>query len=126
MTLGPYGTPPSDDAPAVEPQPSGEAPGAYYPPPPQPAGPPAQPRSMGPLIAILAIVVVLIASIGGYVVGGLAFAHSRLDSAQTAYNKVVDHQNSLTDAVNSLGNQLTAADVSIFGRDWRYFDDSVA
>jgi hypothetical protein len=121
MNSGPYAPPPSDAPPPSEPQgvpgepqpaPEGPAP-AYYPPPAEAAGPPPRPpRSMGPLIAGIVIVVVLIAAIGGYVVGGFAFAQTRLNSAHTAYNKVVDHENSLTDTVNSAQSQLKALDVS--------------
>jgi hypothetical protein len=64
---------------------------------------------MAPLIAIVVIVVVLIAAIGAYVVGGYAYATSKLNSAQAAYNKVVDHQNDLNDTVNALGDKLTGA-----------------
>ena len=67
---------------------------------------------MAPLIAGLVIVVLLIAAIGGYVVGGLAYANSRLSSAHTAYNKVVEHQNSLTDTVNSAKSKFASLDVS--------------
>ncbi|HKW59664.1 MAG TPA: hypothetical protein VJR46_07920 [Candidatus Dormibacteraeota bacterium] len=67
---------------------------------------------MGPLIAGLVIVVVLIAAIGGYVVGGLAYANSRLNNAHTAYNKVVEHQNALTDTVNSAQAKFGSLDAS--------------
>lgn len=67
---------------------------------------------MGPLIAGLVIVVVLIAAIGGYVVGGLAYANSRLTNAHSAYNKVVEHQNALTDTVNSAQTKFSSLDVS--------------
>jgi hypothetical protein len=67
---------------------------------------------MGPLIAGLLIVVLVIAAIGGYVVGGLAYANSRLNNAHSAYNKVVEHQNSLTDTVNSAQNKFASFDVS--------------
>lgn len=128
MNSGPYSPPPSDappprapepepqpqpaPEPQPEPQPEGSAPEAapgYYPPPAQAAGPPPRQRSMGPLIAILVIVVVLIAAVGGYVVGGLAYANSRLNSAQSTLNKVVDHQNDLTDTVNSLNDKLSSS-----------------
>jgi hypothetical protein len=76
------------------------------------AGPPPRQRSLGPIIAGLVIVVVIIAAIGGYVVGGLAYAQTRLNNAHTTYNKVVDHQNSLTDTVNSAAKQFSGSSVS--------------
>jgi len=57
-------------------------------------------------------VLVVLVGAGGYVVGGLAFANSRLNSAQDAYNKVVDHQNALGDTFNSLSNQFTGNDLT--------------
>lgn len=62
---------------------------------------------MAPIIAGVVIVVVLVAAIGAYVVGGYAYATTRLNSATSSYNKVVDHLNSLNDTVNGLGDKLT-------------------
>ena len=121
MDSGAYPPPPSDVPPPgepqgvpSEPQPVPEAPGSgYYPPPTHAYGPPPRPpRSLAPLIAGLVIVVVLIAAIGAYVVGGLAYAQTRLNSAHSAYNKVVEHQNSLTDTVNNAQQQFKSSNVS--------------
>lgn len=138
MNSGPYSPPPGDappppegvpgepepapapaappagyDAPPAEAPAPAAPPAGYYAPPAEGYGPPPRPaRNMGPLIAGLVIVVVLIAAIGGYLVGGVVYAQSRLGSAHNAYNKVVEHQNSLTDTVNSAQNQLKALDVS--------------
>ena len=121
MNSGAYPPPPSDVPPPGEPygvptesEPVPEAPTpGYYPPPTQAYGPPPRPpRSMGPLIAGLVIVVVLIAAVGGYVVGGLAYGQTRLNSAHSAYNKVVEHQNSLTDTVNNAQKQFAGSSVS--------------
>src|SRR5262245_12389021 len=121
MNSGPYAPPPSDAPPPrppegvpTEPEPAPQAPQTgYYPPYPQAGGPPLrQPRGIGPLIAVLVIVVVLIAAIGGYVVGGLAYARSQLNTAHTAYNKVVAHENSLTDTVNSARSKFNSLNVT--------------
>jgi hypothetical protein len=137
MSEGPYGTPPDEPAPAGPPadtpapqsevppaaeppaEPGAAAapgpapePGGYYPPPAYAAAPPPRGRSAGPLIAGVIIVVVLIAAIGGYVVGGYAYATTRLNNATSAYNKVVDHMNGYNDTINGLSNQLTGTDTS--------------
>ena len=115
MNSGPYNPPPSDAPPPgepqgvpTEPQPTPEAPSPGYYAPPAPAGyaPPPRQRNMGPLIAGIVIVVVLIAAIGGYVVGGVVYAQTRVSSARDAYNKAVQHENSLTDTVNSAQDQI--------------------
>lgn len=125
MNSGPYSpTPPADAPPPGEPQgvpteptePQQPVPDVppqgYYAPPTEYGPPPPRQRNLGPLIAGIVIVVVVIAAIGGYVVGGLAFAQTRLNSAHTTYNKVVDHQNSLTDTVNNAGKEFSGASVS--------------
>lgn len=101
-------TPPQ--APPPEPPSAGSEPGypepGYSQPPAYAAAPPPR-RSMVPIIAGVVIVVVLIAAIGAYVVGGYAYATTRLNSATSSYNTVVDHLNSLNDTVNGLGDKLT-------------------
>jgi hypothetical protein len=128
MNAGPYSPPPADAPPPSEPlavpgepqavpggpQAAPEAPPpGYYPPPQYGAGPPPpRQRNFAPLIAGLIVVVVIIAAVGGYVVAGVAFAQTKLNNAHSAYNKVVDHQNSLTETVNNAKEQLTGSDVS--------------
>jgi hypothetical protein len=74
--------------------------------------PPPQPRNLAPIIAIIVVIVVLLGGVGGYVVVGYSYAQSRLNSAQDAYNKVVGHQNALTDTFNSLSNQFNGNDLT--------------
>ena len=100
VSTGPYGTPPEIPGyPGPASPPPTDAPPPYWQ---APAPPPRPPRSLGPIIAAAVIALVLIGSIVGYVVIGLAYAQSRLDSEGTAYKAVVDHLNTLTDTVNSL------------------------
>jgi hypothetical protein len=123
MNAGPDGTPPEEtpSQPPQEPQTPAEAPGfqpppapgpepgyaaGYYPPPGYAAGPPPR-RSAAPLIAGVIVAVLVVAAIGAYIVGGYAYATTRLNSANASYNKVVDHLNSLNDTVNGLSDQLT-------------------
>ena len=61
---------------------------------------------------MVAILLVLVAAIGGYVVVGLAYAQTRLDSARTSANTVVDHMNTLTETVDSVKTKLNAGSVS--------------
>jgi len=61
---------------------------------------------------VVAILLVLVAAIGGYVVVGLAYAQTRLDSARTSANTVVDHMNTLTETVDSVKTKLNAGSVS--------------
>jgi len=91
---------PSPYAPPPAPAPYA-APPAYGAPPPPPAR-----RGRGPLIAIVLVVLLVILVGGGYVVGGFAYANSKVNSATNAYNKVVDHENALTDLFNKLDAQF--------------------
>ena len=79
------------------------APPAYGAPP-----PPAARKGRGPLIAIVLVVLLVILAAGGYVVGGFAYANSKANSATDAYNKVVDHENALTDLFNKLDAQFNS------------------
>ena len=98
----------SEAAPAPAPGVGAEPgyPSAYAPPPGYAAGPPPR-RSSLPLIAGVVIAVLVIAAIGAYVVGGYAYASTRLSSANSSYNKSVDHLNSLNDTINGLNDKLT-------------------
>lgn len=79
------------------------------PPPAYGAPPPAAPRrGRGPLVAIILVVLLVILVGGGYVVGGFVYANGKVNSATDAYNKVVDHENALTDLFNKLNTQLQA------------------
>jgi len=100
--------PPAAEAPAGESQ----APAGYYPPPTEAPAAPAPRRRSGPLVAIIAVVLIVIVAVLGYGVGGYAYAQGKLNSAQDAYNSVVDHQNSLNDTVKSLNTSLTSTDFS--------------
>jgi hypothetical protein len=79
------------------------APPAYGAPP-----PPAARKGRGPLVAIVLVVLLVILAGGGYVVGGFAYANSKANSATDAYNKVVDHENALTDLFNKLDAQFNS------------------
>jgi hypothetical protein len=141
---GPTGTPPEETPSAPEPTPeptpaqqpaSWEVPAhtpppaaaepAPYVPPPDYAAPPgyaapvaaAPPRNMRPIITTVAIVVVLLLVVIGYAAAGFAFATSRIDSARTAYNAVVAHQNSITDTVNSFNSKFTTSGTSTTSAD---------
>ena len=77
----------------------------------QPVAPPAAPRrSRGPLIAIIAIALVVVIAGGGYLVGGFVYAQGLTDSATKTYNKVIDHENNLTDLFNKLTSQIGAVE----------------
>ena len=82
----PTDVPPSDyaPAPADSSPPGGSAPG---------------PRR-GRNIAV-AIVILLVVAVVAYAIAGFTFATSRLDSARTTYNAVVEHQNAMTETVRS-------------------------
>lgn len=101
----PVYAPPPPDLPAAYPvPPTPDAPPPYYG---QPMPPPVAPRrSRGPLIAIVAIVLVVLVAAGGYFVAGTVYANNRIDSAGTTYNQVIDHENALTDLFNKLQSQL--------------------
>ncbi len=92
------------------------SPFAPMPPPPDYGAPPppAPRRGRGPLVAIVLVVLLLILVGGGYVVGGFVYANGKVNSATDSYNKVVDHENALTDLfdkldakINSNANDLT-------------------
>jgi flagellar basal body-associated protein FliL len=87
----PYAPPPAYEAP----------PPAYGAPPPPPAR-----RGRGPLVAIVLVVLLVILAGGGYAVGGFVYANGKVNSATDAYNKVVDHENALTDLFNKLDAQF--------------------
>ena len=70
--------------------------------------PPAPRRGRGPLVAIVLVVLLLILVGGGYVVGGFVYANGKVNSATDAYNKVVDHENALTDLFNKLDAQFSS------------------
>jgi len=70
--------------------------------------PPAPRRGRGPLVAIVLVVLLLILVGGGYVVGGFVYANGKVNSATDAYNKVVDHENALTDLFNKLDAQFNS------------------
>ena len=95
----PPATPPAE-APPFAPMP---APPDYGAPP-----PPAPRRSRGPLVAIVLVVLLLILVGGGYVVGGFVYGNGKVNSATDAYNKVVDHENALTDLFNKLDAQFNS------------------
>jgi hypothetical protein len=75
----------------------------------QPGAPQRPRRNLGPIIAVIVIIIVVLGAAGGYLVGGYAFAQSRLNKAHDAYNTTVDHQNKLNDAVNSLNSTVTGS-----------------
>lgn len=54
----------------------------------------------------------MVAAIAAYGVGGYAYAQTRLNTADDAYNTVVDHQNSLTVTIDALGTQVNGANLS--------------
>lgn len=74
-------------------------------------GPPAssdhRPR---PIVVIAIVFLVVIVAVLGYGIVGYAYAQAKINDAQTRYNAVVNHQNSLTDTITSLDTSL--ADVS--------------
>ena len=96
-------TPPPPEAAATPPPTPApyEAPPAYAAPPPPPAR-----RGRGPLVAIVLVVLLVILVGGGYVVGGFVYANGKVNSATDSYNKVVDHENALTDLFNKLDAQF--------------------
>jgi hypothetical protein len=102
--------PPPPPAPAPNaPPPAYEAPPpAYEAPPPAYGAPPPPParRGRGPLVAIVLVVLLVILAGGGYAVGGFIYANGKVNSATDAYNKVVDHENALTDLFNKLDAQF--------------------
>ena len=65
---------------------------------------------MGPLIAVIAIVAILILAAGGYFVGGNFYAQNRINSAADTYNTVIDHQNSMADFFNTLNVKIASVD----------------
>ncbi len=71
---------------------------------------PAPKRGRGPLLAIGLVVLLVILVGGGYVVGGFVYANGKINSATTAYNTVVEHQNKLTDFFNSWNKDVGAND----------------
>ena len=96
------GTPPPAPEPYTPMAPMGPPPAYGAPPPPTPR------RGRGPLIAIVLVVLLVILVGGGYVVGGFAYANSKINSATDSYNKVVDHENALTDLFNKLDAQFNS------------------
>ena len=74
--------------------------------------PPQPRRSMGPLIAIIGVVIIVVVAVLGYAVAGYAYAQGRLNSARSAYNSVVDHENKYTDAMNSFESKMTNGDLN--------------
>jgi len=110
--MGPYEPPP-------DPPPSYPGASAAVPPPPdapppywQAAPPPRRSSHLGLIIAAVAVVLVLVAGVGGYVVVGLAYAQSRLNSASSSYNTVVDHLNAMNDTINSVKTQINTGAVT--------------
>lgn len=99
--------PPPPEAPP--PPPEAPAPYSYAPPPGAMAPPPAPRRGMGPLVAIIGVVIIVIVAVLGYAVVGYAVAQGKLSSAQNTYNTVVGHENKYTDAINALGTKITGA-----------------
>jgi hypothetical protein len=104
------------------PPPPDQPPAPYFPPPPAyPAAPdygaPAQiygPPSgqhrnsgrLGALVAAVVLVVVLFIGIVGYVVGGYAFASSRLSDASSAITTATAHRGYVNTAFDLLGQQI--------------------
>jgi hypothetical protein len=74
-----------------------------YVPPADASGP--RPRRSRRMIATIAIAVVVV--VAGYAIAGFTFATSKLDSARTTYNAVVEHQNAITDTVNLFNTKFT-------------------
>jgi hypothetical protein len=101
-------TPPPPESAATPAPPPAPAPYAPMPAPPAYGAPPppAARGGRGPLIAIVLVVLLVILAAGGYVVGGFVYANGKINSATDAYNKVVDHENALTDLFNKLDAQF--------------------
>ena len=57
---------------------------------------------------MVAIVILLVVAVVTYAIAGFTFATSRLDSARTTYNAVVEHQNAMTDTVNLFNTKFTS------------------
>jgi hypothetical protein len=56
---------------------------------------------------VVAVVILLVVAVITYAIAGFTFATSRLDSARTTYNGVVEHQNAMTDTVNLFNTKFT-------------------
>ena len=67
------------------------------------SGPP--PRTSRRTVATIAIALVVV--VAGYAIAGFTFATSKVDSARTTYNAVVEHQNAITDTVNLFNTKFT-------------------
>lgn len=123
----PASPPPDYSPPSAYPQPEG------YPSPAEPAAAPAYPgapsyptpgygvappvagapsRRTRNVIAVLLVVVLVVVAIIGYGIAGFAFASSRIESARTAYNEVIAHQNSLADTFNTFSTQVQAINLT--------------
>jgi hypothetical protein len=77
------------------------------------AGAPAAPRrNLGMIIAILVIVGILAAALIGYGVVGYAFASSRISSADSALNSVIDHENAISKTSDDAMTKLSGVNVS--------------
>jgi hypothetical protein len=74
-----------------------------YVPPADASGP--SPRTSRRMVATIAIALVVV--VAGYAIAGFTFATSKLDSARTTYNAVVEHQNAITDTVNLFNTKFT-------------------
>jgi hypothetical protein len=84
-------------------EPPTDVPPPDYVPPANAAGP--RPRSSRRMVATIAIALVVV--VAGYAIAGFTFATSKLDSARTTYNAVVEHQNAITDTVNLFNTKFT-------------------
>jgi len=81
----------------------------------EPGGPapsPGSPRRLILIGAAVVVVIVIAVSVIGYGVVGYAFASSRIAGARSAYDKVVSHQNAITEEFNTLNTKMTALSLS--------------
>ena len=86
-------------------EPPTDVPPPDYVPPADASGP--HPRSSRRMVVTIAIALVVV--VAGYAIAGFTFATSKLDSARTTYNAVVEHQNAITDTVNLFNTKFTTA-----------------
>jgi hypothetical protein len=67
---------------------------------------------MGPLIAILGVVIIAVVAVLGYAAAGYAYAQGRLNTAKTTYNAVIDHEKKYADAMDSLAGAVNKVDLN--------------
>jgi len=67
---------------------------------------------MGPLIAILGVVIIVVVAVLGYGAAGYAYSQGRLNNAKNTYNGVIDHEKKYADAMDSLAGAVNKVDLN--------------